>query len=71
MIKIICDEEMELIKTEDFKVRAFKCDVKMRGDKDLCAHQLAATLAHLIKSEGEFMDIVLKYLGEDLNVKSD
>ena len=63
MIKIICDE--------DFKVKAFKCDVKMRGDKDLCAHQLAATLAHLIKSEGEFMDMVLKYLDEDLYVKSD
>lgn len=71
MIKIICDEEKELLKTKDFKATTFRGVIEIRGDKDLCAHQLASVLGQLIKSDGEFMDLVMDDLGEVLNVKSD
>lgn len=70
MIKIICDEEKELLKTEDFKATAFRGVLEMRGDKELCAHQLAVVLGRLIKSDGEFMDMVMDSLSEVINAKS-
>ena len=70
MIKIICDEEKELLKTEYFKATAFRGVLEMRGDKELCAHQLAAVLGQLIKSDGEFMDMVMDSLSEVINAKS-
>lgn len=71
MIKIICDEEKELLKTKDFKATTFRGVIEMRGDIELCALQLAEVLAQLMKSDGELMDLVMDDLGEVLNVKSD
>ena len=70
MIKIICDEKKELLKTEDFKATAFRGVLEMRGDNVLCAHQLAVVLGELIKSDGEFMDMVMDSLSEVINAKS-
>lgn len=67
MIKIICDEEKELLKTEDFKATAFRGVVEMRGDKELCAHQLAAVLGQLMKSDTELMETALKIMERELN----
>ena len=71
MIEIICDEEKELLKTEYFKATAFRGVLEMRGDRELCAHQLATVLGQLMKSDGELMEMVLKYLSEVVNDKSD
>lgn len=71
MVKIICDEENELLKTKDFKATAFRGVVEINGDKELCAHQLAMVLAQLLKTDGEFADLVLDYLGELVNGESD
>ena len=71
MIKIICDEEKELLNTEDFKATSFRGVLELRGGRELCAHQLAVVLGQLIKSDGEFMEMVLENLGEVLNVKSE
>lgn len=56
MIKILCDNDQELMSSGDMRIVGFRGKIEISGDRELVVSQLTAILHNLMKSSPELFE---------------